>query len=145
MANSLTATQEAVAAHLKAINGFKWHNIGIPDGETVIKDNNSVRPYYAYQFGDLQAAGSENMANPFNDDYILPIYIQAVAASGDIVDRMVADVTFGFIGQDFPPYAGSVRKRPGGMLWPIKSSNGATQAYASAMSFGLLIQLTTLD
>lgn len=143
MANSLNVIQAEVKSHFESINGFPWFNVGIPDGETVRKVNNQIQPYYAYQFGDLQAEGATNMATPLGDDYQMPIYVQAIASDAGTAQRMANDVVLNSVGVSFT-YSGSLRKRPGGVFLPLQSSNSSTQAYVAGISFGLLVQLSTL-
>lgn len=128
-------------ALFKSISPLKWYQQGIPDGEKAIRrEDGKIVPYYAYQFGDVQQEGTRSFSGPMGDDYIQPIYVQCVAPSAGEAQEMANLVTMRAIGATFS-YGGSLRKRPGGALWPIIASNGATEAYESAISFGLLLQL----
>lgn len=112
----------------------------IPDDQTVLRDENGFMfPYVAVQFGDLQAGFSYSFAGPRGDDYILPIYIQAIAPEPRIARRLANRIRNALLGEDFK-YAGSVRKRSGGGMFPLVTSNGATEAYLMPASFGLLVQ-----
>lgn len=140
MAFRLEEIQESIIEHLEGLSSFGWHEQAIPDTQTVRRVNNRIVPYFAYQFGDLFGEGAKNMGSVQGDDYVLPIYVQSVAPDPKTVRKMGNLVNAGMIGASFD-WAGSVRKRPGGAIFPITASNGATEAYQFACSFGLLVQI----
>lgn len=100
----------------------------------------------AYMVGDIQPWGSRSFTGPRGDDYVLPIYIKIVVAGGQsqsgiptgaaLYDRCLSR----FLGASFD-WAGQIRKRAGGSMFPIKKSDGATEAVVFPVSFGLVVQL----
>lgn len=136
-----TAIQEAFLTVLE--NGLPQKVVeqSIPDVDTVERDEKSgmVIPYVSVQFGDLQQGRGYSFSGPRGDDYILPIYVQAVAPTPAIARRVGNLVRSVILGSDVK-FSGSVRKRAGGGMFPIVSSNGATEAYVMPASFGVLIQ-----
>ncbi len=141
MADSLTVTQEAVIALFKSLSPLEWYQQGVPDGTNVVRRaDGKIKPYFAYQFGDLQAEGAQSFDGPKGEDYVQPIYVQAVAPSAAEAREMANLVTMGALGATFE-FGGALRKRPGGALWPITASNAAIEAYEAAISFGLVVQL----
>lgn len=139
--NVLQITRD-VFKHLKD-TGYSVYRQGIPDLDTVKRDANGRVPYYlAVQFGTPQAkARGKTFCGVRHDDYVLPIYIQVVGpdatkveevAYGDILDAMLG------YGTD---WTSGVEQRPGGALYPMTQSNGATEAYVYPLSFGLTFQM----
>ena len=116
----------------------------IPDAQTVQRVSGKVRPYVAVQFGDLQTRFSgRTFAGVRNDDYELPVYVQCIAPEPRIARELaslVLDSLLGFASD----WTGEVRKRPGGGMFPMLSSNGATEAYMFPVSFGVTVQLADL-
>jgi hypothetical protein len=136
--------QEAILAYLAATLPEDIHEQAIPNSQTVLRNSvGEIDPYIAIQFGDLQQGSTTSFAGPIGDDYILPVYIQAIAPSARIARRIGNRIRRAMLGQSFP-WTGSVRKRPGGGMFPIVTSNGATEAYQSPASFGILIQYVDL-
>ena len=137
--------QEGILAFLRTNLVQEVHEVGVPDITTLPRDeNNKVIPYYAIQFGDIQQGRGRNMAGPRGDDYQLPFYTQAIAANASISRRMANRLNLLLIGEE-SEYSGSIRKRPGGGMFSVNNTNGATEAYMSPASFGVLIQLEVPD
>lgn len=142
MAISLTQTQDGILAHLSSAIPFDVIEHAIPDSKSVLRyPDGSVKPYVAVQFGDLDARGARSFAGPVGDDYQLPIYVQVVAGSPSSCRAGANRIIEAFLGEDFP-WSGSVRKRPGGALFPIEGTNAGTEAFIFPLSFGLLVQLS---
>lgn len=113
----------------------------IPDIQTVRRNKQGqIEPYIAVQFGDLQDEGTRSMIGVRGDDFRMPIYIQVIAPTPKIARQISNKVVNVFLGETFP-WAGTVRKRAGGGLWPIVNSNNATEAYMQPSSFGLVLEL----
>lgn len=113
----------------------------IPDINTVARDSSGrIKPYLAVQFGDLQDDGVRSMIGVRGNDYRMPIYIQAIAPTPKGARGISNRVTNLFLGETFP-WAGTVRKRAGGGMWPITNSNFATEAYMQPASFSLVMEL----
>lgn len=143
MAN-LEDTQQEIIDLLESLSGFTWHEQAIPDGQSVKKVNGEITPYFAYQFGDIIAEGATNFGNVLLDDYQQPFYVQAIAGDATTARKMAAHVTQKTLGARFE-HGGVIRKRPGGAPFPITASNGATEAYAHAISFTLLVDLAPIE
>ena len=132
--------EEAILAHLRASLPQNVYEQAIPDSKTVIRNAaGDVDPYVAIQFGDLQQGRAYSFTGPRGDDYILPIYTQAIAGDPRIARRVANKIRDVMLGEDFP-WTGNIRKRAGGGMFPIVSSNAATEAYVFPASFGLTIQ-----
>lgn len=114
----------------------------IPDEDTVRKVSGKIEPYAAIQFGDLQdRAAGRGFSGVRGNDYELPIYVQVVAAettkARKIASGVVLDALLGFS----LDWAGEVRKKSGGNMWPLVNSNGATEAYLYPSSWAITVQL----
>lgn len=96
-------------------------------------------PYVAYQFGDLIQSRASSFMGPRGHGYILPFSTQAVAAEASIARLIGNKITDILLGASVA-HSGSIYKRPGGRLWPLVSSNGATEAYQMPSDFGIPIQ-----
>lgn len=139
--SSLEQIPEDVLTHLRAALAQDVHEQAVPDAFTVRRNSaGGVVPYYAVQFGDPQAQGTRSMGGARGDDYVMPIYTQAVASDASVARRMGFRMTDVLLGTDIPSGA-EVRKRAGGAMFPIVSSTGAAEAYMWPASFGLLIQI----
>lgn len=106
-----------------------------------------VIPYVAYQAGDLEPWGSETFAGAAHDDYALPLYIKIVVpgnqAGIDTGESLYDKCIQRFLGVSFP-WAGNIRKRLGGVSFPLRKSDGSTEAVVFPVSFRILVQLATI-
>lgn len=102
-----------------------------------------ITPYIAVQFGDLQPWGSTSFVGPRGDDYVIPLYLLCVAPTPAIARGLRNRGIDLFLGQSFE-WAGQIRKRVGGGIYPMKKSDGTTSAYIAPLSFGLVCQLVTI-
>ena len=140
MPNNLTAIHTAVMSALDAAMPQPIVDQAVPDTETVVRNSaGAINPYIAIQFGDLQEGYRHNMASVRYDDYYMPIYLQVIAPTPAItraIYNKMIDTMLGLTTQ----WTGNIRKRPGGGMWPLVTSNGATEAYLFPCSFSLLIQ-----
>lgn len=113
----------------------------IPDSETVLRDDRgNVIPYISIQFGDIRRGRSKNMATVRGDDYILPLYVQAIAPDPTACRKIYNKVIREMVGLKLP-YAGVITKSSWGAMWTIANSTNATEAYMYPCSFSVLIQL----
>lgn len=136
--------QEAILTALDSALAQEVVEQAIPDAQTVKRDSSgNIKPYVAIQFGDLQQGVGRSFAGPRGDDYILPVYVQAVAPTAKIARQIINKVRNVMLGADYP-WSGNVRKRSGGMLYPINASNSATEAFVSPASFGVVMQFGDL-
>jgi|SRR5690606_2298350 len=144
MAFSIDFVQEEILNYLRTNLAQPVIEQGIPDIQTVQRDAaGKIVPFYALQFGDIQQTRTSNrsMIGPRGDDYIQPVYTQAVSPDPRIARRMGNRINDLFLGMVFP-WSGSVRKRPEGWMYPITTSTGSTEAYEMPASFGVLVQLS---
>lgn len=143
MALSIEVIQQDVLDRLDAALSQPIHEQSIPDIDTVVRNatTRKIEPYVAIQFGDLQQGRRYNLATPMGDDYILPIYTQAIAPTAKAARQINNRIVMAMLSQTFP-WAGSIRKRSGGNMWPLVNSNAATEAFSAPASFGLLVQLS---
>lgn len=140
--SNIPDVQDAIVAHLENSITQMVVEQGIPDPQTVLRDSNgNVQVYVAIQFGDFQRTYTgQAVAGVRHDDYEIPIYIQVIApapkigrklAGGKIADAMLGFSTGG---------TGEVRKREGGGMWTLISSNSATPAYMFPSSYAVTVQ-----
>lgn len=118
----------------------------VPNPDQVLRDSKGrIKNYVAVQFGDLQVRETgNNLAGVRYSDYDLPIYAQVIAGTPQIAREIAyKKVLDALTGMDFQ-WTGEVRKRSGGAMWPLISSNGATEAYMFPVSFGVTVQMTDL-
>lgn len=143
MTLNIVDVQEVILAHFR--DNTPWYSAeqAIPDIHNLRRGSNgSITPYIAIQFGDLQRrGGGDTLVGVRTYDYELPIYVQAVASTPkvarEVAYRNVIDTMLGFK----TDYTGEIRKRPGGAMWPITESSGATEAYLFPVSFAVTVQL----
>lgn len=141
MTFSLEQIQEDVLAYMDAQLAQPVIEQAVPDAQSVRRTSSGrIEPYVAIQFGDILGGATRSMAGVRGDDFVLPIYVQSLAGNAKDARRISNKITNVFLGETFP-WAGSVRKRPGGALLPVVASNGATECYLYPTSFGLLIEL----
>lgn len=151
MGFSLEEIRADVDAYLKdqVFPGQPVHIQSVEDDEILEHDAaGKVLPYIAYQLGDIQQWGSKSFVGPMSDDYVWPLYIKIVVASTpqgkDIGAQLYSRCLQRFLGVSFP-WAGQVRKRAGGSMFPLVKSPGSTSAVVFPASFGLLIQLAEIE
>lgn len=137
--------QEEILTFLNSVIVEKVVEQGIPNSQTVLRDpgTGNILPYVAVQFGDTQQGLTHSMIGPVGDDYVIPVYTQVIAADPRIARRISNRIRLAMIGKSFQ-WTGSIRKRPGGGMFPLTSSNGATEAYMMPASFGVPLQFTEL-
>lgn len=141
MTFSVDDIQDQILDYLAAEINHPVVDQAIPDINTVERDTlGRIKPYVAIQFGDLQDDGTRSMIGVRGNDYRMPIYIQAIAPTPKGARSISNKVTNVFLGETFP-WAGTVRKRAGGGMWPITNSNFATEAYMQPASFSLVLEL----
>lgn len=140
---NITEVQDTILEHLNTSIAQMVVEQSVPDAQTVLRGSEGqVQVYVALQFGDLQRTYTgQAVAGVRHDDYELPVYIQVVApvakVARTLANRNVLDAMLGFSTEG----TGEVRKRPGGGMWPILASNGATEAYLFPSSYAVTVQL----
>lgn len=139
---SLEIVQEEILALLDQFPQ-PYYEVGVPDSDTLVRIDGQVDPYFAIQFGDIQATADHSMSDVYNDDYVMPIYIQAVAHDAKTARGLGNDLTRKLLGATLS-YGGQIRKRPGMGMFTINASTGAVEAYQQPVSFGITVQLINL-
>lgn len=136
--------QDEILEHLELSIPQRVVEQAVPDSSTVLRDGRgNIQNYVAIQFGDLQVKyRGQGFAGVRNDDYELPIYVQAVSAEPKIARQIAGSKILSSLLGLKNDWTGQIRKRPGGGMWPILSSNQATEAYVFPVSFGVTVQLT---
>lgn len=138
---SLEEIQEDILAAMDAAFVQDVVEQAIPNTQTVLRNElGKITPYLALQFGDIREGSTHNMATPWGDDYVLPIYVQSVAGDPKTARRLANKAIRVLLAQDYP-WSGSVRKRPGGGMWPIVQTDGSTEAYMMPASFAVTVQM----
>lgn len=139
---NLVNIQDAILTSLENSLATPVFEQAIPDASPVRKVSGEILPYVALQFGDLQDRISGlGFTGVRANDYELPIYIQVVAANPEIARKIASGTVLdAMLGLSLPG-TGEVRKRPGGGMWPIVNSNGATEAYLVPSSWAVTVQL----
>lgn len=141
---NLTEIQDTVFDHLEAALPMKLYEEAIPDADSVKKEKatGKIIPYVALQFGDLQdRISGRSFSGVRGNDYELPIYVQVVAAVPRTARRIASDNILDAMLGFSTDWSGEVRKRPGGGMWPIVNSNGATEAYLFPSSWAVTVQI----
>ena len=138
---SLDEAQDAILEYLDNEMFEKIIEQSITDGLLVERDySGELKPYIAVDFGDLAEAGARTAAGPKTYDYALPIRCRVIASdpteARKIANRLVRKM-LGFS----TDWSGGVTKSRAAGLFPITTSNMATQAYQMATGFNLTLQL----
>lgn len=141
---SIEDIQDGIANVIKSgFTGVKVVEQAVPNINTIKRDAaGKVVPYIAYQFGDLQEGTSHSMVGPEGDDYRIPVYVQCVSGDAREARRFANKIVTLLLGATFP-WAGQVRKRPGGGMWSLVTSDPATEAYQFPASFSITAQYHT--
>lgn len=119
---------------------------GIPDADTVRKTRDGkVISYAAIQPGMPQRlASGRTYTGVRSNDYSVPFQIQVISANASEARKIACgplfDAALGWI----TAYTGETEQRPGGQLFSITTSNGATEAYQYATGFAFTLQLSEI-
>lgn len=116
----------------------------IPDIQTIQRDETGRIPnYVTVQIGDIQPWGSTSFIGAQGDDYVLPIRWQVVSPDPGIARKIAHRGVHLFLGASFA-WAGQIRKRNSGDMYPLKNSDGSVECYVFPVSFGLVVQLADI-
>lgn len=138
--SSLEYTQEEILDYLRGSFAQEVIEQSIEDAVLVPRNKvGQINPYFAVQFGDVQARGARNMALVKGDDYQIPLYVQCLAPKPDIARKMYSRLVDRLLGYR-PKYGGPIRKIPGGMMWPLAASDSSAEVYVRPASFGVPFQ-----
>lgn len=118
---------------------------GIPDADTVKKKDGQVLSYAAIQPGMPQRlASGRSFEGVRGNDFQLPFQIQVISARASEARKIACGVLFDAALGYMRKYTGEADQRPGGQLFSITTSNGATEAYQYAVGFSFPLQLTEI-
>lgn len=143
MALNLVTLQNQILEHFENAIPQRVIEQAIPDAQTVLRTADGKIPYYvAIQFGDIQNRfRGKTFAGTRHDDYDLIMYTQVIGPDPKMVRTIasenVLDALLGFEAD----WASHIVKRPGGGMWPLTQSNGATEAYMFPGSWAITFQL----
>lgn len=137
---NLESFQDDLLQHLRDNLPAEVVEQSVPDAKSVRRSsvNGEVIPYYAIQFGDLQAGGARSMAGARGDDYQIPFYVVCIAGEASLARRLYNRLLDHVLGKGFR-WTGDVRKRPGGAMFTMTQTDASTEAYAFPASFSVLI------
>lgn len=142
MALNLIDVQDRIFEALDAAIPQPLVEQGVPDAGTVRKVDGKIEPYVALQFGDLQDVSSgRGFTGVRTNNYDLPIYVQVCAADSTVARRIASGVVLNTLLGMTGPWTGELRKRPGGGMFPVTNSNGATEAYLFPSSWACRVQI----
>ena len=119
---------------------------GVPDAETVRKVDGKIVPYAAVQPGMPQKmAQGRGFSGVRANDFSFPFQVQVVAADAAVARRIACgplfDAALGFSDD----WTGEMDQRPGGQLYSITTSTGATECYQYATNWAVTVQLHEID
>lgn len=139
---NIVTLQGQIIDHLRNSIPQDVYEQGIPDADTVKKIDGTVVPYVAIQFGSLAPrARGRTFVGVRTFDYDLAIQVQVVAAVPEIARTiMYGNVYDAMVGLKFP-WIGQIEPDRIGGLFPIATSNGATEAYQVASGFRVTLQM----
>lgn len=138
---SLDEAQDAILQYLDDEMFEKIIEQSITDELLVERDQyGELAPYIAVDFGDLAEAGARTAAGPKTYDYALPIRCRVIASDPSEVRKIANRLVRKMLGFS-TDWSGGVTKSRAAGLFPITTSNNATQAYQMATGFNLTLQL----
>lgn len=118
---------------------------GVPDADTVRKVNGKVEPYAAIQPGMPQRlASGRGLTGVRDNDYSFPYQIQVIAANPTKARKIACGELFNASLGFQSSFTGEMEQRPGGALYSITTSNGATEAYQYNTGWAVTVQLTEI-
>lgn len=140
---NIVEVQDSIIETLRDELNFPVYEQGVEDAMTVKKVAGRVEPYVAIQFGSMTPrARGRTFVGVRTFDYELAMQVQVVAASGELARKiMYGNVYDVMIGLRFRWLSQIEPDRIGG-LFPITTSNGATEAYQAASGFRATLQLS---
>lgn len=119
---------------------------GVQDAQTLKKVAGKVVPYAAIQPGMPQRrGGGTGFTGVRYNDYTFPFQIQVIAANPTQARKIACGELFNAALGFSTDWTGEMEQRPGGQMFSITTSNGATEAYQYATSWGITGQLTEIE
>lgn len=143
MGLNLVTLQDEILEHLENSIPQQVVEQAIPDAQTVVRDSKGKIPYYvAIQFGDIQERFmGKTFSGSRHDDYDLLVYTQVIGPDPKNVRRIASENVMNAMLGFEADWASFIRKRPGGGMWPLTQSNGATEAYMFPGSWAISFQM----
>lgn len=138
---SLEEAQEAVLQYINSEFAESVYEQSISDDLLVERDaRGKLKAYIAVDFGDTAESGARTFAGPMTYDYNLPIRCRVVADKPSTARRISNKLVRVMLGYS-TDWSGGVTKSRAAGLFPITTSNMATEAYQMAVGFNLTLQL----
>lgn len=138
--------QDEIIAWINSQLTIDLYEEGVPDAYTVRKVNGKVEPYAAIQPGMPQRrSGGTGFEGVRFNDYTFPFQIQVIAADPVKARKIACGQLFNAALGFSTSFTGEMEQRPGGQMFSITTSNGATEAYQYATSWGITVQLTEIE
>lgn len=135
-------TQDKIIEYIASKLPIPLIEQAFPDASTVRKVAGKIEPYAAIQPGMPQTrVNGKGFAGVRSDDYTFPFQIQVVAADPVMARKLACGSLFSVALGFSTDWTGEMDQKPGGQLWPIVTSNGATEAYQFSTSWGITVQL----
>lgn len=139
---NIVQVQDGILNHLRAQVPQRVVEQAVEDNQTVQKVNGKVVPYVAIQFGSLSPRQrGRTFAGVRTFDHDLSIQVQVIAATQTIARKIMYDNVYNAIVGLSLPWTGEVYPDRIGGVFPIVTSNGATEAYQYASGFRVTLQL----
>lgn len=139
---NIVQVQDCILSHLRSEIPQEVYEQGITDAQTVRKTNGKIVPYVAIQFGSLSPRErGRGFTGVRTFDHDLSMQVQVVAADPTIARKiMYENVYDAMVGLSLP-WTGEVYPGRIGGVFPIVTSNGATEAYQYASGFVVTLQM----
>lgn len=138
---SLEDAQEAILDYINAEFLEDVYEQSISDNLLVARDERgNLKPYIAVDFGDIAENGARTFAGPMTYDYALPIRCRVVADKPKTARRISNKLIRKMLGFS-TDWSGGVTKSRAAGLFPLTTTNPATEAYQMAVGFNLTVQL----
>lgn len=139
---NIVQVQDGILSHLRTKVPQQVYEQGITDAQTVRKVNGKVVPYVAIQFGSLSPrASGRGFTGVRTFDHDLSMQVQVVAADPTIARKIMYDNVYGAMVGLSLPWTGEVYPDRIGGVFPVVTSNGATEAYQYASGFRVTLQM----
>lgn len=134
--------QDEIIEWINSQLSVELYEEGVPDAFTVRKVGGKVVPYAAIQPGMPQRrGGGTGFEGVRFNDYTFPFQIQVIAANPTKARKIACGELFNAALGYSTSFTGEMEQRPGGQMFSITTSNGATEAYQYATSWGITVQL----
>lgn len=139
---NLVQVQDQIIAHLKNSVPQEVKEQAIEDNQTVKKVNGEVVPYIALQFGTLNPKSrGKTFVGVRTFDYDVSIQVQVIAANPTLARKIMFDNVYNALVGFKLPWTGEIEPDRVGGVFPIVTSNAATEAYQYASGFRMTLQM----